>query len=372
MSFRDDFSGYGDRAEARKNALGALIRAVQTLATLDAATFEHPLSRVWLRVEREFAAAGALALLDQSDVGISSILAARLRSTAVPWGHVSLALVDDRIRDWRQVAMRKGSPRFRDLVSQIAPARGERDLVHLADKVAAALWACVGRSWTRSTVPASLDTLVASDRSVIDVADIALAIPFALRRSGATRALLPAVCGRISLLTGQDGDGLPGLERWFQSIETQAHDAHARLRLIERYTSQAARQLLDIRRPAALRRAVDLGLRSWAIWGPQFARVTGVEPSSAWRTLEQARELGLVVVVPGQSRSRGDGTLYTIPPWLQFAGLAQAPRGRPRAVGRRAIQPPAPDHDLTAALDEADDALAAIDAILARRTQWSA
>ena len=36
-----------------------------------------------------------------------------------------------------------------------------------------------------------------------------------------------------------------------------------------------------------------------------------------------------MVSVPGQKRSRGDGTLYAAPPWLRMAGLISVRRGRP-------------------------------------------
>ena len=65
------------------------------------------------------------------------------------------------------------------------------------------------------------------------------------------------------------------------------------------------------------------------MWAAKLARDTKVDISSAWRTLEQAAELGLVVAVPGQKRSRGDGTLYAAPPWLRMAGLISVRRGRP-------------------------------------------
>jgi hypothetical protein len=42
--------------------------------------------------------------------------------------------------------------------------------------------------------------------------------------------------------------------------------------------------------------------------------------------------MGLVVEVPGQKRSRGDGTLYIALPWLRVAGLISVRRGRPVAT----------------------------------------
>jgi hypothetical protein len=70
--------------------------------------------------------------------------------------------------------------------------------------------------------------------------------------------------------------------------------------------------------------------------------------------LEHAADLGLVVEVPGQKRSRGDGTLYAAPPWLRMAGLMSVRRGRPAMT--------VPDNDVGAGLV---DAIAELDAAMA-------
>jgi len=98
----------------------------------------------------------------------------------------------------------------------------------------------------------------------------------------------------------------------------------ARLRELSVYAGQVERQLAEVRRPAALRGLVAVALGNWFLWAAKLACDTKVDISSAWRTLEQAADLGLVVAVPGQKRSRGDGTLYAAPPWLRMAGLGSA------------------------------------------------
>lgn len=87
-----------------------------------------------------------------------------------------------------------------------------------------------------------------------------------------------------------------------------------------------------MRRPAALQRLVAVTLRTWSLWAANLARDTKIDISSARRTLEQAANLGLVVEVPGQKSSRGNGTLYAAPPWLRMAGLISVRRGRPAAT----------------------------------------
>jgi hypothetical protein len=130
------------------------------------------------------------------------------------------------------------------------------------------------------------------------------------------------------------------------------------LRELETYARMVERQLAGVRRPAALRRLVAVALGPWSVWAARLARVTKVDISSAWRTLEHAADLGLVVEVPGQKRSRGDATLYAAPPWLRIAGLMAVRRGRPaRAVSGA---------DRLAAGDGLAAAMAEVDALLAR------
>ncbi|WP_188945699.1 hypothetical protein, partial [Polymorphobacter multimanifer] len=117
------------------------------------------------------------------------------------------------------------------------------------------------------------------------------------------------------------------------------------------------RQLSDVRRPAALRRLVAVALGNWSVWAAKLGRDTKVDISSAWRTLEQAADLGLVVEVPGQKRSRGDGTLYAAPPWLRMAGLISVRRGRPAMAGFDAGS----GEGLRTAIAELEAALAAAD-----------
>ncbi len=201
-----------------------------------------------------------------------------------------------------------------------------------------------------------------------DLADLMLAVPFALRRIGVTRQLLPAVSGRVRVFASAELAPLEQLTRWAQTVAGQAGEGAARLRLLERYVAVVDARLISVRRPAALRRLVGVGLNSWAVWAAQLARVTDVDISSAWRTLEQAAELGLVQRVPGQGRSRGNGTLYAIPPWLQLAGLISAPRGRPAGVGRPGPAVPLQPGpgSLAGAMDELDAAMIDADRLLAR------
>ena len=129
------------------------------------------------------------------------------------------------------------------------------------------------------------------------------------------------------------------------------------MRELQVYAGQVERKLADVRRPAALRRLVAVALGSWSVWAAKLARDTKVDISSAWRILEQAADMGLLVEVPGQKRSRGDGTLYAVPPWLRLAGLILVRRGRPQTK----VFNEADGAGLAMAIAEFDAAMAAAD-----------
>ena len=156
-----------------------------------------------------------------------------------------------------------------------------------------------------------------------------MALPFALRRAGLSRVLLPAVTGRPRLLANAEAPALECLERWALTLAEQAGQGAARLRTLERYVAHVDAALASVARPAALRRLVDIALQSWTVWAAQLARLTGVHVSTAVRTLDHAAALGLVAPVPRHLRSRGDATPYAVPPWLSHAGLISVRRKPP-------------------------------------------
>ncbi len=256
---------------------------------------------------------------------------------------------------------------MRALVAKLAPVRGVPDLVGLAERVALALGDCAQSSWDFEEDPLTGTPVlrnVPAEAWAVDAGDLALALPFALRRIGMTTTLLPGLVGRPRIFAREEVTPLAALTSWAAALERQAGEGASRLRELQIYGGQVERQLADVRRPAALRRLVAVALGSWSVWAAKLARDTRVDISSAWRTLEQAAELGLVVAVPGQKRSRGDGTLYAAPPWLRMAGLMSVRRGRPArtdfaAAGAAGLG------DAIAALDAA---MAAADRLMGRGT----
>ena len=132
--------------------------------------------------------------------------------------------------------------------------------------------------------------------------------------------------------------------------------------MLERFAGEIDRQLGALRRPAGVRRLVGAALGSWGVWASQLAHQMNVDVSTAWRALGQAEELGLVQIVPGQRRSRGNGTVHAAAPWLRHAGLIANPRGRPRSLQ----QGPVPD--LGGLLAEVDRAITAVDALTGTRS----
>lgn len=367
MDFPGVMMGFGERAEERTAALAALLRAGMAIARLDADVARHPLQGPWLRGEREIALAAALRETGH-EADPQSIIAARLGAMTLPRGHAQLGDIDDRARRWAPIAQRKGPAELRALVARLAPVRGDRDLVGLAERVAKALGDCTQASWAFDDDPLTGRPMLRNlpaESGAIDAGDLALALPFALRRTGVTKAVLPGLVGRPRVLARDDVTPLAALTAWASALERQAMDGAARLRELEAYGRMVERQLAGVRRPAALRRLVAVALGSWSVWAAKLARVTKVDISSAWRTLEQAAELGLVVEVPGQKRSRGDATLYAAPPWLRIAGLMAVRRGRPArtVLGAEGL---ATGDGLAAAMAEVDALLASFDEQLNR------
>jgi hypothetical protein len=334
MDVSGSLYGSGERGEERQVAYAALAQAVATISRLDAEISHHPLRNPWLRIEREIALAAA-ARETGFEADPQSIIAARLGALTLPRGHVQLGDLDDRARRWAPIAQRKGPAELRALVAKLAPVRGDRDFVGLAERVSRVLGDCAQSSWEFDEDP---DTSVRVLRNVpaepgaVDAGDLALALPFALRRAGMTTTLLPGLVGRPRVFAREDVTPLAALTNWAGTLQRQAGEGAARLRELQVYAGQVERHLADVRRPAALRRLVAVALGSWSVWAAKLARDTKVDISSAWRTLEQAADLGLVLEVPGQKRSRGDGTLYAAPPWLRMARLMSVRRGRPAAT----------------------------------------
>jgi|GEM_PF-1851584 len=367
MEFAGIMMGYGERAEERAAAFAALLCAGMAIARLDADVARHPLRAGWLRVEREIAYAAALRETGP-EADPQSIIAARLGAMTLPRGHVQLGDIDDRARRWAPITQRKGPAELRALVARLAPVRGVPDLVGLAARVAHALSDCTQASWEFDEDPITGEQLlrnVPAESGAVDAGDLALALPFALRRLGVTTTVLPGLVGRPRALAREDVTPLAALTAWAAALERQAMDGAARLRELETYVRMVERQLAGVRRPVALRRLVAVALGSWSLWAARLSRLTKVDISSAWRTLEQAAELGLVVEVPGQKRSRGDATLYAAPPWLRTAGLMAVRRGRPASMLRSPEEPAAGD-GLAAAMAEFDALLANVDQLLAQ------
>ena len=351
--------GLGERGEERQLAFAALNNAVAAISRLDFETARHQLRSAWLRVEREVALAAA-ARETGFEADPQSIIAARVGAVTLPRGHVQLGDIDDRARRWAPIAQRKGPAELRALVAKLAPVRGDRDLVALAERVARALGNCSQSSWEFDedlVTGAPVLRNVPAEPGAVDAGDLSLALPFALRRIGVTTTVLPGLVGRPRVFGREDVTPLAALTSWAVALELQAGQGASRLRELSGYAGLVKREVAEVRRPAALGRLVAVALGNWSVWAAKLARETKVDISSAWRTLEQAADLGLVVEVPGQKRSRGDGTLYAAPPWLRMAGLISVRRGRPAMVGFDAGS----GEGLRTAVAELEAALAAAD-----------
>lgn len=363
MDVSGSLYGFGERGEERQVAFAALARAVGAISRLDAQISHHPLRNPWVRIEREIALAAA-ARETGFEADPQSVIAARLGALTLPRGHAQLGDLDERARRWAPIAQRKGPAELRALVAKLAPVRGTRDLVGLGERVARALGDCSQSSWEFEDDPLTGMPMlrnVPAGPGAVDAGDLTLALPFALRRIGMTTSIIPGLVGRPRVFAREEVTPLAALSSWAAALERQAGEGASQLCELQSYAAQVERQLADVRRPAALRRLVAVALGNWSLWAAKLARDTRVDISSAWRTLEQAADLGLVVEVPGQKRSRGDGTLYATPPWLRMAGLISVRRGRPAltvAVGGGGA-------GLSGAIAELEAAMAATDGVLA-------
>lgn len=334
MDLHGPLFGYGDQRDHRAQVFRALVCATTAIVQLDTETRNHPLRSPWVRIEQQVAMAGA-ARAARLSADPTSIFAARLGAMRLDREHVQLGQLDDRARRWGLVAQRKGPAELRALVSRLAPDRGSRDPVALAEQVSNALPACV-QSWfgvaTSSGPRKRTFQFEAAPAGSTDISDLALALPYALRRVGLTSGVVPTLIGSPRAFLREDQNGLAALQTWAETLSRQAGEGAARLRALESYVAAADRQLASVRRPAALSRLVATALNSWTVWAAGLARRTDVDISSAWRLLGQAVELGLVLEVPCESASRGNGTMYAAPPILRLAGLMSVRRGRPAAT----------------------------------------
>lgn len=359
MDLHSAMVGYGLNAAARLDGLRSAVRLVQAITRLDTEVARSPARLPWLRVQAE----AGLATAAKEAGGIASledILCARIGAGPLPRDHLAMSDLDARANMWREVAQRKGPAHLRKLVTRLVPDRRELDLFAVAGRIAEALGDCVSSNWYWDG--GTTITLDPSPLEQPDAGDLALALPYALRRAGLARQVLPGLTGRPRAFA-RKGDPLQLTGLWLASLQSQVEEGAARLRQLERHIAGAEMKLLQLRRPAALRRLAALSLGSWGVWAAQFARVTRVDVSTAWRTLEQGAEIGLVVPVSTGRRSRGDAQLYAAPVWMKMAGLISNPRGRP------AKAPPLErprDSELADAIAILDDAIASTDKLLNR------
>ena len=359
----DQVYGYGGTAELRRRGVTRLLVAMRAIVALDTRVNGHPLQRIWARGEQQYA------LADAAGEGgypgdAPGIFRARLGVSSLGEGFLNLGDVDRRARRWGQVAQRRGPAELRQLVAAITPAGRQPDLVALAAGLEAAVPDCAQSSFEidRLGDGGPTVTVASAPDDAVDIGDLLHAVPYALRRMTAVRSVLPGLSGRVRVLATDRSDRL---EVWANSLADQAARGEAHLEMLERFAVKVERQLGSSRRSSSVRRLVGAALGSWGVWASQLAQQLDVDGSTAWRALGQAEELGLVQVVPGQPRSRGDGRIHAAAPWLRHAGLLVAPRGRPRAV------PLGPTSDLGGILDEVDRAIAAADALADRGSSIS-
>lgn len=343
-------------AAARAAAHRALDRATRAIVRLDAAVERHPWAAVWRRHE---AVVGLAQALREAGEGAALGDAVRVLVTGGTADDAAWrSAFEARMAKWNDLRDRTAS-QLSGLVHGLAPTdlRRQGGLVDLAEASVAALARCAAPH-VDLDVDRAAETVVVrvSGPDAPDAGDVALATPLALRRLGVCRTSLPALTGRPRVLA-IDAPAVERARRWAESLEQQAGEGLARLQHLERYAARVTDTLASVRRPQALRRAVDLTLWHGRLWAAELARLTGVDIANAWRCLGKAEELGLLVAIP-TPRGRGGGRLLTVPPLARVAGTLPGFVATPK---RRAAAPSA-----SADLVEFDMALAEIDRLLAR------
>lgn len=358
--------GEGASGELRRAAALQERRTLAILAQLDGLAADQPLHRAWLRLEHRAGLVNA-ARMTGHELDLQTLLAFEMGGRQATTLLSVPATLHERDRRWWQAAQRKGPTELRLLVARLAPARRGTLLVDLADAIRRAsgdVRAFAARPRTERGGPGA-------DTSEADLGDLAMALPFALRRMGLSRVVVPSLSSGAGLLRrrpdDEDETGAAWRERllmtyaqWLRSLERDAGQAASRLRLLDEQAAAGMRRIAGLRRPAAMQRLLAMSLARPCLWATRLARATNTDVSSAWRLLVQAEELALVVRVPLARRSRGDGVLFASPVYLKLAGLVSVKPtpGRPPTISRStpcAGGLAAAMADLDSLLDELDD-----------------
>lgn len=103
---------------------------------------------------------------------------------------------------------------MRALVAKLAPVRGTRDLVGLAERVARELGDSSQSSWEFDDDPlagAPMLRNVQAAPGAVDAGDLAVALPIALRRIGMATTVLPRLVGRPRVFAREEVTALAAL-----------------------------------------------------------------------------------------------------------------------------------------------------------------
>lgn len=340
-----------ETAQRRRRALNLLATASSSVARLDGFSAATPITRLWRRLEHRVGVAQATGFAGEGAGLQEGVHAWILPDSSHDAG--LMARFAEREQRWRMGPRRRWG-------AQVPAGAG---------LVAVVEWAAMATPYCRRYEPglkidaASATAVVDSqfDADEPDVGDLALATTIALRRAGLTTVRIGSLVGDPRAFA-TDQPWLDRIGQWATALVEQATSARGRFDALARFAELVQQRLAAHRRPVAVRRAVEVALWDGSIWASRLARRTGVTISSAWRSIEQAEALGLLVPIAGSRRSRGDAQLYVAPPIHQLSRTAAvvAPRSgqAPLADGRSA---------LGSAVVEADAAIAELDRILARR-----
>lgn len=327
-------------AESRLAALKACEEATIVVARLDSAVFGHPYAALW-RAYNEVYAIAELARQINEPADPARIFSA-MTGTETPVLEPAIGRQTHAARSrWRAMEWRKGHDEQKAVVDRLCTFETEDG-------------------------PALLQLIARLHRlehQRLDRCDLAMAVPYALRRLKLTQAHLPSLMGSVRPLASQDFAPAEMVERFCQRLASQAQQGLRLLEDIGRAVAESQRKVAGAKtqRKDALRRLAWEALWPRPLSPAGLARRWGQQVSTTSRLLKAGEEIGLVhPIVDRSGMKRPIYQRYAGPLLIQLAGLETAPRGRPPLAPHPAT--------LESGFDEAafNDALAAVDRLLER------
>lgn len=329
-----------ETSQLRLAMLGAHEQAMIAVARLDQAVFSHPFAPLW-RAYSEVQALAELGHQIDEPADARRIFSAMIGGeTRVLEPAIGRATLEARNR-WRAMEWRKSHDALKLTLETLCSVEREKGPALLL----------------------LIDRLHQMERQRHDRCDLIMAVPYALRRLKITQSILPGLVGSVRALASREYSSAAMIERFCQRLVGQAEQSLRLLEDISRGVAQSQRKVEDAKtqRKDALRRLAWEALWPRPLSPAGLARRWKQQVSTTSRLLKAGEEIGIVQpIVDRSAMKRPIYQRYAGPLIIQMAGLEPVSRGRPALAPHPAT--------LDATFDEVafDDALAAVDRMLAR------